>query len=464
VNGPEIIDKWYGSSEARLREIFAEGAKHAPAIIFMDEIDAIAPKREEMSGDRQVERRVVAQLLATLDGLESRGQVIVLAATNIPDTLDPALRRPGRFDREIAIGAPDESGRREIIEIHSRGMPLAEDVDLDRLAANTHGFVGADLAAVCREAAMSAMRGILREVDLSLPQIPFEKLLALRVTQADFEAALSEVEPSAIREVVTQRPQVGWEDVGGLHEVRRLLDEAVIWPLVRPELFERIGISPCKGVLLYGPPGTGKTLVAKAVAREADANFVSIRGPQLLSRWVGESEKGVREIFKKARQVAPCLVFFDELESLAPVRGKGDSQVLERVVSQLLAEMDGLEELRGVVVLAATNRLDLVDPALLRPGRFDVLVEMESPNSEGRREIWEVVTRRMPLAADVDLGELAERTQGLTGADIEGICRRAGMHALREFTRDDGLIPDSLRVGRRHFERSLSGLTAYRPA
>jgi transitional endoplasmic reticulum ATPase len=469
VNGPEIIDKWYGASEAHLRGFFEEARRNAPAIIFIDEIDAIAPKREEMSGDRQVERRVVAQLLALMDGLESRGHVIVIAATNIPNTLDPALRRPGRFDREIAIGVPDKDGRREILEIHTRGMPLAEDpstssgqaVDLERLAAITHGFVGADLAALCREAAMNALRRLMPDIGFAQAHIPYEKLMAMEVTMNDFLAALAEVEPSAIREVFTEVPDVGWADVGGLEEVKLLLTEAVEWPLRHGPLFKHAGVRPPKGILLHGPPGTGKTLLAKALARESEANFIAVKGPQLLSMWVGESERGVREVFRKARQAAPCIVFFDEMDALAPLRGGGgDSQVTERVVSQLLTELDGIEELKGVVVLAATNRLDRVDPALLRPGRFDFLVELPVPDREARLAILHVHTRDMPLADDVSLDALAAETDGFVGADIEGLCRQAGLLAIREFLENHQVsalseAQDQLCIGSRHFEKAM---------
>ena len=460
INGPEVIDKWYGASEAHLREIFEDARRRAPAIIFIDEIDAIAPKREEMSGDRQVERRVVAQLLALMDGLKSRGEVIVIAATNIPNTLDSALRRPGRFDREIVIGVPDKDGRQEILEIHTRGMPLAKDVDLTRLAAITHGFVGADLEALGREAAMSALRRLMPEIDFAQARIPYEKLVAMEVTMDDFWAALAEIEPSAIREVFTEVPDVGWDDIGGLDEVKRLLKETIEWPLQYGDLFAHVHAAPPKGILLYGPPGTGKTLLAKAVAKESNANFISIKGPELLSKWVGESEKGVREVFRKAKQASPCVVFFDELDAIAPSRGAGaDSHVTERVVSQLLAEMDGIEELKGVVVLAATNRLDIVDPALLRPGRFDVLVELPVPDREARMAILRVHTQGKPLAPDVDLSQLAERTVGLVGADIEGICRQAAMLAIREFLEHQRPAADErleqLQINVRHFEAAL---------
>jgi transitional endoplasmic reticulum ATPase len=474
VNGPEVIDKWYGASEAHLRDFFEDARKHAPSVIFIDEIDAIAPKREEMSGDRQVERRVVAQLLALMDGLESRGDVIVIAATNIPNTLDPALRRPGRFDREIAIGVPDKEGRREIIEIHTRGMPLAADVDLDRLAAITHGFVGADLEALSREAAMSALRRIMPEIDFAQAHLSYEQLATLEVTMNDFLAALTEVEPSAIREVFTEVPDVGWADVGGLEDIKRLLVEAVEWPLRHNALFERAGIRPSKGILLHGRSGTGKTLLAKAVARESEANFIAVKGPQIMSMWVGESERGVREVFHKARQAAPCIVFLDEVDAMAPQRGGGaDSQVAERVVSQLLTELDGIEELKGVVVLAATNRPDRLDPALLRPGRFDFVVELPDPDLEARLAILRIHTRAMPLANDVVLEILATRTEGLVGADLEGACRRAAMLAIREFLESQRLaapeaatqggifatqnLPlEEFRVGRHHFEAALA--------
>jgi transitional endoplasmic reticulum ATPase len=467
INGPEIVDKWYGASEAHLRNFFEEARRHAPAIIFIDEIDAIAPKREEMSGEKQVERRIVAQLLALMDGLESRGNVIVIAATNIPNTLDPALRRPGRFDREIVIGVPDRDGRREIIEIHSRGMPLAKDVDLDRLAAITHGFVGVDLEALNREAAMSALRRLLPDIDFAQARIPYEQLMTLEVAWADFEAALTEVEPSAIREVFTEIPDVGWDDVGGLEEVKRLLTEAVEWPLLHGPLFAQAGVRPPKGILLYGPPGTGKTLLAKALANQSQANFISVKGPQLFSMWVGESERGVREVFRKARQAAPCVVFFDEIEALAPRRGGGDTQVTERVISQLLTELDGIEELKGVVVLAATNRLDRVDPALLRPGRFDFLVELPLPDQEARLAILRVHTRGMPLSDDVKLETLAAGSEEWVGADLEGLCHRAALLAIHEYleseqgskgaagAQEQGGAPP-FEIAARHFEQALT--------
>lgn len=467
INGPEIIDKLYGASEANLRGIFEDARKHAPAIIFIDEIDAIAPKREDLSGDRQVERRVVAQLLALMDGLESRGNVIVIAATNLPNSLDPALRRPGRFDREIVINVPDKDGRCEILEIHTRGMPLAADVNLDRLAAVTHGFVGADLQAFCREAAMGALRRLLPDINFSEAQIPYDKLMALEVTSDDFAAALADIEPSAIREVFTEIPDVSWDDVGGLEDVRKLLTEAVEWPLRHTKAFEHVGVRASKGILLHGAPGTGKTLLAKALARESEANFIAVKGPELLNRWVGESERGVREIFRKARQAAPCIIFFDEIDAIAPPRGSGNNDVTERVVSQLLTEMDGIEALKGVVVLAATNRIDRVDPALQRPGRFDFLVEMPLPDETVRRAILEVQTRNTPLADDVDLGILAVETVGYVGADLEGLCHRAAMLAIREYLdRPQGTTPAAptqkegtydfgdLRVARNHYAQA----------
>ena len=465
VNGPEIIDKMYGQSEAQLRNIFEEARKKAPAIIFIDEIDAIAPKRTDLSGDRQVERRVVAQLLAIMDGLESRGNVIVIAATNIPDTLDPALRRPGRFDREIEIGVPDRAGRREILDIHTRGMPLVSDVDLDRLANTTHGFVGADMAALCREAAMSALRRMMPDIDFSQPQIPYDRLMALEVNQADFDSALSEVEPSAMREVFTEVPDVSWDDVGGLDDIKQQLRETIEWPLRYGKLFQYANVRVPKGILLYGAPGTGKTLLAKALAKQSEANLISIKGPQLLSMWVGESERAVREVFHKARQAAPCIVFFDELDAIAPQRGGGGNQVTERVVSQLLTELDGIEELNGVVILAATNRLDLIDGALLRPGRFDLLFEMPVPDDATRRLILGVHTKKMPLADDVNLDMLTMQTVGKVGADIEGLCRQAAILAMREFlaTNSGDAVrietPDQLKqfkVGARHFQKALA--------
>ncbi|RLF48572.1 MAG: ATPase, partial [Thermoplasmata archaeon] len=447
IQGPEIMSKFYGQSEERLREKFEEAEKNAPSILFIDELDSIAPKRDEVQGE--VERRVVAQLLTLMDGLKGRGNVIVIGATNRIDAIDPALRRPGRFDREIYIGIPDRQGRKEILQIHTRGMPLAEDVDLEHLADITHGFVGADLAALCREAAMKALRRYLPEIDLEKP-IPPEILEKMRVTMEDFKEALKDVEPSSLREVLVEVPKVTWDDVGDLEEVKKILRECVELPIKHPESFEKTGISPPRGVLLYGPPGTGKTLLAKAVANESEANFISIKGPEVLSKWVGESEKAVREIFKRAKQAAPCIVFLDEIDAIAPRRGSylGESGVTERIVNQLLTSMDGLESMEGVFVIGATNRPDILDPALLRPGRFDRLVYVPPPDKEGRLKILKVHTKNMPLAEDVDLENLAERTEGYVGADIMALCREAAMMALREDIKAD-------KVYMKHFEKSL---------
>ncbi len=430
INGPEVTSKWYGESEKRIREIFKQAQENAPSIIFIDEIDAIAPKREEVSGE--VERRIVAQLLASMDGLEGRGQVIVIGATNRPDALDPALRRPGRFDREIEIGVPDRNGRKEILQIHTRNMPLAKDVDLNKLADITHGYVGADISALVKEAAMYALRRILPEINLD-EEIPPEVLEKLQVSMEDFRNALMVVEPSAMREVMVEVPKVSWQDVGGLEEQKQHLREMVEWPLKHPDSFKRMGIKPPKGVLLYGPPGTGKTLLAKAVANESEANFIYIKGPEIFSKWVGESEKRIREIFRKARQVAPAIIFIDEIDAVAPKRGISiDTNVAERVVNQLLSEMDGLEGLEGVIVIGATNRPDALDPALMRPGRFDRHIYVPIPDKKARLEILKVHTRNMPLAKDVDLDKLSSMCEGYTGADIEALCREAAIMALRE--------------------------------
>uniref|UniRef100_A0A7C3MBL2 AAA family ATPase n=1 Tax=Archaeoglobus fulgidus TaxID=2234 RepID=A0A7C3MBL2_ARCFL len=511
INGPEIMSKFYGESEQRLREIFEEAKENAPSIIFIDEIDSIAPKREEVTGE--VERRVVAQLLTLMDGLEERGQVIVIGATNRIDAVDPALRRPGRFDREIEIGVPDREGRYEIFQIHTRNMPLEpkysrefvldaierykrqiddpeliknldflydeirnlekeneirsavknllpqEAIDeleveitkamLRSLADQTHGFVGADIEALCKEAAMKALRRYLPQIDLNEDEIPVELLESIKVTWNDFMEALREVEPSAMREVFVEIPKVTWEDVGGLEDVKREIIEAVEWPLKFPEKFKKFGIRPPKGVLLYGPPGTGKTLIAKAVANESEANFISIKGGQILSKWLGESEKAVRKIFRKARQVAPCIIFFDEIDAIAQMRGIDEgSRAVERVLNQLLTEMDGLEELHGVVVIGATNRPDILDPALLRPGRFDRLVYVRPPDKRSRLAIFKIHTRNMPLSDDVDLEELADLTEGYVGADIEAVCREAVMLAIRENVNAE-------RVEMRHFLEAL---------
>jgi len=430
IGGPEVVSKYVGESEQRLRKIFEEAEQSAPSIIFIDEIDAIAPKRAEVTGE--VERRMVSQLLTLMDGMKARGQVIVVAATNRPEGIDPALRRPGRFDREIEIGVPDRDGRKEILEIHVRNMPLAEDVNLDEIADITYGYTGADISALVKEAAIKTLRRILPELNLEEEFIPQEKLEEIKVTREDFLAALREIQPSALREVFVERPNVRWEDVGGLEKVKAELNEAVELPLKKPEVFEKMGIRPLKGILLYGPPGTGKTLLAKAVATESNANFIAIHGPEILSKWVGESEKTLREIFRKARQAAPCIIFIDEIDAIAPKRGLGEStMVMERLVDTLLTEMDGLKSLRGVVVIAATNRPDILDPAILRAGRFDKLIELPMPDERTRAEIFKVHTKRMPLDKTVDIKELAKLTEGYSGADIENLVREAGMMAIR---------------------------------
>ncbi|MFA4668437.1 CDC48 family AAA ATPase [Pyrococcus kukulkanii] len=504
INGPEIMSKYYGESEERLREVFKEAEENAPAIIFIDEIDAIAPKRKEVVGE--VEKRVVSQLLTLMDGLKSRGKVIVIAATNRPDAIDPALRRPGRFDREIEVGVPDKQGRKEILQIHTRGMPIEPDfrkgdvlkaleeikkdekfkdvidkaiekvkasreeeipkvlkeisedlynevkaklIDylLEELAEITHGFVGADLAALAREAAMAALRRLIREgkIDFEAETIPREVLDELKVTRKDFYEALKMVEPSALREVLIEVPNVHWDDIGGLEDVKQELREAVEWPLKYPEAFRAYGITPPKGILLYGPPGTGKTLLAKAVATESEANFIAVRGPEILSKWVGESEKNIREIFRKARQAAPTVIFIDEIDAIAPRRGTDVNRVTDRIINQLLTEMDGLVENSGVVVIAATNRPDIIDPALLRPGRFDRLILVPAPDEKARLEIFKVHTRNMPLAKDVDLKELAKRTEGYTGADIAAVCREAAMIAMRRAL-EQGILKEGMKA------------------
>ena len=431
IGGPEIMSKFYGESEERLREIFKKAEENAPAIIFIDEIDSIAPKREEVSGE--VERRVVAQLLSLMDGMSSRGKVVVIGATNRINAIDPALRRPGRFDREMEIGVPDREGRLEILQIHTRGMPLEKDVDLEVIANMSHGFVGADLQAVAKEAGIRALRKVLPEIDLTTENIPSEILKKIIVTMDDFLSVIKEIEPSALREVFVEVPDVNWEDIGGLGDVKQELQEAVEWPLKYHGLFVHSDATPPKGILLYGPPGTGKTLMAKATAHESEANFISIKGPELLSKWVGESEKGVREVFRKARQAAPCIVFFDEIDAIAPTRGLGsDSHVTERVISQLLTEMDGLEVLSNVIIIAATNRPDIIDAALLRPGRFDRLLYVPPPEKEARMQILKIHTSKKPLADDVNIDSLANQTEGYTGADIAALASAAVMLALRE--------------------------------
>jgi transitional endoplasmic reticulum ATPase len=450
INGPEIMSKYYGESEAKLREIFDEAKKNAPAIVFIDEIDAIAPKREEVTGE--VEKRVVAQLLTLMDGLQERGQIVVIGATNRPDAVDPALRRPGRFDREIWISPPDFKGRLEILQIHTRNMPLSPDVDLRKLAEMTHGYTGADIAALAKEAAIRALRRAIQGgvVDLNQPTIPAESLEQIKVSMQDFTDAMKEIVPSALREIHIEVPKVRWKDVGGLVEVKQELREAVEWPLKYPQTFKKFGLRPPKGILLFGPPGTGKTLLAKAVATESGANFIAVRGPEIFSKWVGESEKMIREIFQKARMAAPCVVFIDEIDALASARGLGaDAFVSERVVAQLLAEIDGIRTLENVVVIGATNRPDLVDPALLRPGRFDRIIYVPPPDFKARLDIFLIHTRNVPLAKDVDLEELARRAEGYSGADIELVVREATFMALREDI-------NAKEVAMRHFEAALA--------
>jgi transitional endoplasmic reticulum ATPase len=454
IGGPEIMSKFYGESEERLREVFKEGEENAPSIIFIDEIDSIAPKREEVSGD--VEKRVVSQLLTLMDGIKSRGKLVVIGATNRPNAIDPALRRPGRFDREIEIGIPDEQGRLDILQIHTRGMPLTEDVDLASIARVTHGFVGADLEALSKEAAMRSLRRILPEINLEEPKIPAEILNKIKVTKQDFEEALRDIQPSAMREVLVQRPNVRWEDIGGLQQVKEELTEAIEWPLKHGDLFAEADVTPPKGILLYGPPGTGKTMIAKAVATTSEANFISIKGPELISKWVGESEKGVREVFRKARQAAPCVVFFDELDAIAPRRSgsEGDAHVTERVISQMLTEMDGLEDLKGVVVIGATNRPDIIDEALLRPGRFDRLLEVPVPDKDSRKQIFQIHTRKKPLDSNVNLDRLVEMTDGMTGADIATIVNAAAMTAIKEHV-SSKKDSKKLSILMKHFESAL---------
>jgi len=461
ISGPEIMGKFYGESEGRIRKIFEEAQAHAPSIIFIDEIDAIAPKREEMGGEKQVEKRVVAQLLSLMDGLESRGKVIVIGATNIPNSIDPALRRPGRFDREISISIPDKIGRLEILHIHTRGIPLAMDVDMEKLAEITHGFVGADLEALAREAAMTALRKILPQIDFEMAEIPYELLMSLEVSMDNFMDAMKEVEPSAIREVFVEVPDVKWDDVGGLEEIKEALKETVEWPLQYASLFRSADTNPPKGIILHGRPGTGKTYLAKALASESGVNFISVKGPQILSRYIGESEKGVRELFRMAKQASPCILFLDEIDSLTPRRssdGSG-SGVIERVIGQFLTEMDGIEDLKGVIVLAATNRIDLIDPALLRSGRFDLIFELPLPDVETRTKIFEIHTRNKNLGKSVKLNKLALAAENLTGSDIEFICRKAAMLAIRsliEKNKEESPSPDSkIVLLDKHFKEAL---------
>src|SRR5690349_19155671 len=461
IGGPEIMSKYYGESEEKLRNIFEQAEKNAPSIIFIDEIDSIAPKREEVTGE--VERRIVAQLLSLMDGMSSRGKVVVIGATNRINAIDPALRRPGRFDREIEIGVPDRNGRLEVLQIHTRGMPLDKDVNLEKLADISHGFVGADLQALSKEAAMRALRKVLPEIDLSSENIPADTLRKIIVTMQDFVDVTKEMEPSAMREVFVEIPDVKWDDIGGLSSIKQELQEAVEWPLKYQRAFTYTDATPPKGILLYGPPGTGKTLMAKAAANESEANFISIKGPELLSKWVGESEKGVREIFRKARQAAPCIIFFDELDAIAPIRGGnvGDSHVTERLISQLLTELDGLEILTNVIVIAATNRPDIIDPALLRPGRFDRLLYVPPPDRDSRIQIIKIHTRKKPLTEDVTIEQLADHTDGYTGADIASLSSAAVMLALREYVskypnpNESDKHLQELRIHMHHFEEAM---------
>ena len=474
INGPEIMSKYYGESEAKLREIFEEAKKNAPAIIFIDEIDAIAPKREEVTGE--VEKRVVAQLLTLMDGLQERGQVIVIGATNRPEAVDPALRRPGRFDREIYIGMPDKNARKEILQVHTRSVPLCTEddvkekicdpsdvVNIDEIAEMTHGYTGADLAALVKEAAMIRLReaiDVTKEIDLDQPQIPPEQLARIKIRMRDFLEAMKYIQPTVLREVIVEVPEVHWDDIGGYENVKQELKEMVEWPLKYPRYFEELGVEPPKGILLFGPPGTGKTLLAKAVATESNANFIAVRGPEILSKWFGESERAIREIFKKARMAAPCVIFFDEIDAIAPARGlRVDSGATDRIVNQLLAEMDGIAPLKNVVVIAATNRADIIDPALLRPGRFDRIVYVPPPDENARFEILKVHIRNLKLADEVKDGnykylrDLARRTEGYTGADLAALVREAAMLALRETIRSNS--GQAKPVGIEHFEEAL---------
>jgi transitional endoplasmic reticulum ATPase len=448
ISGPEIMSKFYGESEARLREIFQKAQETAPSIVFIDEMDAIAPKREEVTGE--VERRVVAQLLSLMDGMGTRGNIIVIGATNRPNAIDPALRRPGRFDREIEIGVPDKAGRNEIVQIHTRNMPLAEDVDIKRLSDITHGYTGADISSLSREAAMKALRRYMPEINLEEERVPPEILDRMVVKEDDFLSAYREITPTAMREVYVEVPSVHWKEVGGLDKIKNELEQSVEWPLKKPEVFKRMGIKPPRGILLYGPPGCGKTLLARAVATESEANFISVKGPEIFSKWVGESEKAIREVFRKARTAAPAIIFFDELDSIIPRRGAGysDSGATERVISQLLTEMDGIESLQNVVVIAATNRPDILDPAVMRPGRFDRLIDVPAPDAKALMQIFKIHARDMPLSKDVDLQEIAEKAKGYSGADVEALCREAAMNALRDSI-------DSKEVSRKDFDKAM---------
>ena len=466
ISGPEIMSKFYGESEARLREIFKEAREKSPSIIFVDEIDSIAPKREEVTGE--VERRVVSQMLSLMDGLEARGKVIVIAATNRPNAIDPALRRPGRFDREIEIKVPDKKGRKDILAIHSRNMPLSDDVNVEKISSVSHGYVGADLEYLCKEAAMKCLRRLLPELNMEEEKLPPETLDKLIVNDEDFQKALREVTPSGMREVFIENPDVKWEDVGGLEDVKRELQEAVEWPMKYPGLYDKLGHRMPRGILLHGPSGTGKTLLAKAVATQSEANFVSVRGPELLSKWVGESERGIREIFRRARQASPCVIFFDEIDSIAPIRGAGgETAVTERVVSQLLTELDGMENMHGVVVLAATNRPDMIDPALLRPGRFDKIIQIPLPDKESRKMILKINAEKIPIITDpkdpqhVDLDKIAEATDGLSGADTAAIANTAVSLVIHEFLDTHPDVKDiekssvDAKVTMKHFEDAV---------
>jgi transitional endoplasmic reticulum ATPase len=459
LSGPEIMSKYYGESEEKLRQLFKTAEENAPSIILIDEIDSIAPKREEVTGE--VERRVVAQMLALMDGMETRGKVVVIAATNRPDSIDPALRRPGRFDREIEIGVPNRQSRLEVLQIHTRGMPLSKDVNQEKLADVTHGFVGADLAALAREAAIRAIRRVLPEIDLEVESIPVETLNKIEVNNDDFLSALREMDPSAMREVLVESPNVHWDEIGGLADVKQKLIESVEWPLTYAKLFEHMDAKAPRGILLYGPPGTGKTMLAKAVATESQANFISIKGPEFLSKWVGESEKAVRETFRKARQAAPSVVFLDEIDSIAPSRGgaSSDSHVTERVISQILTELDGLESLNSVMVIAATNRPDIIDPALLRPGRFDRLIEIGLPDEQARQQILKIHMAKKPLAADIKVEELAKLTEKYSGADLGAVVNEAVMLAIREYVLSGACKIDDktcdYKVEKKHFDEAL---------
>ncbi len=460
ISGPEIMSKFYGESEARLREIFKEAREKAPSIIFVDEIDSIAPKREEVTGE--VERRVVSQMLSLMDGLEARGKVIVISATNRPNAIDPALRRPGRFDREIEIKVPDKKGRKDILAIHSRNMPLSDDVNVDKISSVSHGYVGADLEYLCKEAAMKCLRRLLPILNLEEEKIPPETLDKLIVNHEDFTKALIEVTPSGMREVFIENPDVKWDEVGGLEDVKRELQEAVEWPMKYPGLYDKLGHSMPRGILLHGPSGTGKTLLAKAVATQSEANFVSVRGPELLSKWVGESERGIREIFKRARQSAPCVIFFDEIDSIAPIRGAGgETAVTERVVSQLLTELDGMENMHGVIVLAATNRADMIDPALLRPGRFDKIIQVPNPDKDSRKRILEINAEKIPMGDDVDMDKIAEITDGMSGADASSIANTAVSLVIHEYLDKHPDVKDiektsiDAKVTMKHFEEAV---------